>query len=69
MGCLLGSGEKNVAGAFEARSNLVTGKKILLVDDVMTTGATMDAAGQALKQAGAIEVFGLTLARAARMVT
>jgi ComF family protein len=69
VGLSIGQRRKNVAGAFEARPNLVAGKRILLVDDVMTTGATMDAAGQAVKQAGAIEIFGLTLARATRMIT
>lgn len=36
---------------------------ILLVDDVLTTGATMEAAAQALKAAGAASVFGIVLAR------
>lgn len=39
------------------------GKKILIVDDVATTGATLLSAGRVLKQAGAKQVFGLTLAR------
>jgi predicted amidophosphoribosyltransferase len=38
----------------------------LLVDDVMTTGATLDAAAGALKHAGARQVYALTLARAVR---
>ena len=36
---------------------------ILLVDDVMTTGATLDACSRALKKAGAAKVLGLTVAR------
>jgi ComF family protein len=60
--------KENVAGAFTARSNLVADKRILLVDDVMTTGATLDAAGQALKQAGATKIIGLALAKAVKVL-
>ena len=60
---------KNVLGAFEAKPRFVAGKNILLVDDVMTTGATMEAAGLALEQAGAIKIYGLTLARAVKVFT
>lgn len=55
---------QNVQGAFAARPALVAGKKILLIDDVTTTGSTISACAQALRQAGASAVFGLTLARA-----
>lgn len=55
---------QNVGGAFTARANQVRGKSILLIDDVTTTGATMSACAQALCQAGASAVYGLTLARA-----
>ncbi len=55
---------QNVAGAFEARPRLVAGKAILLVDDVRTTGATLEACAAALRAAGAEQVWGLTLARA-----
>jgi predicted amidophosphoribosyltransferase len=37
---------------------------LVLVDDVMTTGATLDACARVLKQAGAKEIRALTLARA-----
>jgi predicted amidophosphoribosyltransferase len=37
---------------------------VLLIDDVCTTGSTLDACAVALKAAGALEVYGLTLARA-----
>lgn len=55
---------QNVAGAFQARSTLVTGKNVLLIDDVTTSGATLDSCADALLQAGADEIYGLTLARA-----
>jgi ComF family protein len=55
---------ENVAGAFWADARLVSGKRILLVDDVLTTGATLNSCSQALKQAGAGDVIAMTLARA-----
>lgn len=55
---------QNMDGAFSARANRVSGKTILIVDDVTTTGSTMNACAQALRQAGASAVYGLTLARA-----
>jgi ComF family protein len=57
----------NVAGAFEVRRpRAVAGRRILLVDDVMTTGATASACAAALKRAGARYVAVLTLARVDR---
>lgn len=53
----------NVAGAFHARQADVANRRVLLIDDVYTTGATMDACGLALKAGGAKAVWGLTLAR------
>lgn len=55
---------KNVHGAFGVTSDLVTGKRVLLIDDVCTTGATMAAAAQALLDAGAAAVSGYCVARA-----
>lgn len=55
----------NVRDAFAARSRRVRGATVVLVDDVMTTGATLDACGRALLAAGARSVRALTVARAA----
>jgi competence protein ComFC len=54
----------NVNGAFKADEGLVRGKTILVIDDVATTGSTINACAKALRHAGASAVFGLTLARA-----
>lgn len=54
----------NVQDAFEACPDLVQGRQVLLIDDVCTTGATLEACSHALKQAGAKSVWALTLGRA-----
>jgi ComF family protein len=54
-----------VRGAFATRpGSQVDKRRVLLVDDVMTTGATLDACARALREAGASSVAGLTVARA-----
>lgn len=56
----------NVRGAFKVRRpQAVQGRRIVIIDDVMTTGATLDACARALKRAGAEAVIAVTLARAA----
>jgi len=57
----------NVAGAFSVvRKDAVAGRRIILVDDVMTTGATAAACAGVLKRAGAQRVTLVTLARVDR---
>jgi ComF family protein len=53
---------ENVRGAFSATDHLGGAKSIWLVDDVLTTGNTLDSAADALLEAGAVEVRALTLA-------
>ena len=63
----LSAGERreNVAGAFALTAGSdVSGQSILLIDDVCTTGATLDACASTLKAAGAAAVFAYTLSRA-----
>lgn len=57
--------EHNLRGAFSLKQP-VSGEKVLLVDDVMTTGATVSACSQVLLQGGAVEVRIAVIARAAK---
>jgi len=60
------SRRSNVRGAFEARKPWrLEGRSFILVDDVFTTGATLDECALVLKKAGAAAVYGLTVSRAA----
>ena len=54
---------RNVADAFVCRDEKVGGKQIILIDDVCTSGATLESCAAALKNKGAASVWGLTLAR------
>ncbi len=53
----------NVASAFFCRDRRLKDKQVLLIDDVSTSGATLDACSRALKEAGAASVWGLVVAR------
>lgn len=64
-GLSLAARRENLRGAFEvSHPEQIRGRSVVLIDDVMTTGATLSACARALKRAGAERVFGLTLARA-----
>jgi len=54
---------RNVADAFACRDRELYGKRVILVDDVCTSGATLDSCAAALKKEGVASVWGLTLAR------
>ncbi len=57
--------EKNVIGVFRvAQDDQIKGKRLLLIDDVYTTGATVRECSRVLKKAGAKEVKAITLAQA-----
>ncbi len=53
----------NVFNAFTCRDHRLKDKQVLLIDDVSTSGATLDACAAALKAGGATSVWGLVLAR------
>jgi len=55
--------QSNVAGAFTCRDRRLAGRQVILIDDVSTSGATLDACAAALKASGAVTVWGLVLAR------
>ena len=56
--------ENNVRSAFVANAKRVAGQNVLVVDDVSTTGATLNSCAKALINGGAREVYALSIARA-----
>lgn len=59
--------KSNIKGAFTVTHlEQIQGKKILLVDDIFTTGTTMDECARVLKKAGAASVKGLVIASGAQ---
>jgi len=54
---------KNVKGAFRSQGEKIKDRQILLIDDVSTTGATLVACAEALREKGARSVWALVLAR------
>lgn len=67
VGLNLAERQENMAGAFNADISEVKGKRVVVIDDVITTGATINACAFALLNAGAEQVFGLTLARSSQI--
>lgn len=64
-GLSLTARRENLRGAFEVvKAESIRERTVVIVDDVMTTGATLSACARTLKNAGAARVIGLTLARA-----
>lgn len=59
----LAARRENVKGAFTCARDSVKGRQVLLIDDVVTSGSTLDACALALKSQGAESVWALTLAR------
>lgn len=55
--------KSNVHEAFKARGNDLNGKNVLVIDDIITTGSTIDECAIALKGAGVKNVYGLSVAR------
>jgi predicted amidophosphoribosyltransferase len=53
----------NMVGRFHVEGNQLKGKRVLVVDDVVTTGATLSAATQCLLEIGATVVYAAVLAR------
>lgn len=53
----------NVSEAFVCRSDGLRNRQVILIDDVATSGATLNACAQALKASGATSVWGLVMAR------
>lgn len=55
--------QQNVSDAFKCIDTALQGKMVVLIDDVCTSGATLEACAAALKSVGVLSVWGLTFAR------
>jgi len=55
--------QNNVTGAFTCSDNRLQGRQVILIDDVATSGATLDDCARALKTAGVASVWGVVIAR------
>lgn len=64
VGLTVGERQVNMADAFRLTNQPVLGKNILVVDDVATSGATLNACAKALVDEGAAKIYGFSLARA-----
>jgi len=64
VGLTISQRHENVYKAYQADSQVVKGKSVLIMDDVATTGSTISACTASLLSAGAQEVYVLTIARA-----
>ena len=59
----IGKSEKNERNEKSEKGEKLTGKKVLVIDDVMTTGSTFNECARALKRAGVARVYGLAVAK------
>lgn len=64
VGLSISQRKENVLGAYQADPEIVNCKSVLLMDDVATTGSTIQSCSRALLNAGARDVYALTIARA-----
>jgi predicted amidophosphoribosyltransferase len=64
VGLTISQRRENVQNAYQANPESVRRKSILLMDDVATTGSTIQSCANALLSAGAREVYAITVARA-----
>lgn len=64
VGLNISQRRENVSRAYLAEGKVVNGRSVLVMDDVATTGSTIQSSSQALLSAGAREVYAITIARA-----
>ena len=55
---------KNMSGAFMLKERAWTGKRVLIIDDVITTGSTLNECARIAREGGAADVYGVSIARA-----